>query len=87
MNRKISVDIDALRRLWDDPAIYRCDIAGLLGISETTVRRLAEVHGLCRRKPYKKRQQQQMGPLPGDPTPDEIARLKAEIRRTWGIVA
>lgn len=85
--RRVNVDIQVLRRLWADPDVYRCDIPAILGISETTLRRLATAHDLCRRKPFKKRQQQEMGPLPGDPTPEDIARAKLEIRRSWGIVA
>lgn len=80
MAKKIEVDVPLLFKLWADPNVYSADLPALLGVSDTSIRRLAKTYGLPRRKPYQKALAVDLGPLPWDPTPEEIAERAKECR-------
>ena len=81
MPKKIIVDVPLLFKLWADPSVYSSDLPQRLGVSETAIRRLAKRYGLPRRKPYQKALNVNLGPLPGDPTPEQIAQRAYECRQ------
>lgn len=80
MGNRTDVDVPLLFRLWADHTIYRADLPKRLGVSESTLRRLAQQYGLPRRSPSHKTGEVNLGPLPTDPTPDQIAERARECR-------
>ena len=80
MGKRIEVDVPMLFRLWADPSVYRADLPQMLGISETGLRRIARQYGLPRRSPSHKTGTVDLGPLPTDPTPEQIAERARECR-------
>jgi hypothetical protein len=78
---------EQLRALWANHDMSITDIAKTLKIGRTTVVRVASKLCLPARqqqiiaKGHQKKFEWGEGPRPGDPSPEEIARLAAECRR------
>jgi DNA-binding transcriptional regulator YiaG len=68
-----NIDVPLLYQLWNDRTLTRAEIASRLGISHTFLTRLVAKHKLPPRQAEHKRNVV-------DPTPDEIERLKAELK-------
>ena len=71
-----TIDVPRLFALWADTSLNRDDIARLLGIGGTTLQKAIHRYKLPARDIPKARRSQR-----ADPTPAEIAELKAAIRR------
>lgn len=71
-SKRIQYSVAELHRLWASGASYT-EIAAALGCAESYVQKLKSRHKL----PHKPRE---YAAPTGDPTPDEIDRLKAEIK-------
>jgi transposase-like protein len=69
-----NVDVASLFRLWNDESMTRAEIARELGVTAGQLTRLASRHGLGVRG--RKHRAFSMT----DPSPDEIERLKAELK-------
>jgi hypothetical protein len=77
------VDIPMLFRLWHDRSIANHEIMRLLDISRSTLYDLQRRHKLPRRPAPVRPPRLPRGPMPNDPSPEEIAERAAEIRRGW----
>lgn len=68
------IDVPLLFQLWVDESLRREEIAHRLGCSHAHLARAVKAHGL----PARARRTRVVVPV--DPTPDEIERLKAELK-------